>query len=210
MPPPKAVILDRDGTLIDVVRHHETGVITVAFHPCHLRLLPGVLEGLELLVSAGYVLGVATNQPGPAKGQFPVSAVEATNQALSGLLEARGIPIAAFEVCLHHPDGGPGGDPALRQHCSCRKPKPGLLQRVLRNTGVAPDRAWMIGDSPSDVEAAHAAGVRVALLFPRDRCELCPLRDGPSVRPDLSGARLDQLARAIIDHDASACSGSSG
>ena len=204
MLPPKAIILDRDGTLIDVVRHPETGIISVAFHPSHLRLLPGVLEGLTRFASAGYVLGVATNQPGPAKGQFPVSAVEATNQALSRLLQAEGLSIAAFEVCLHHPEGGPGGNPALRQRCSCRKPQPGLLERVLQQTGVAPDRAWMVGDSPSDVEAAHAAGVRAALLFPRDRCELCPLRGGPSVRPDLSGARLDELAREIIEADGSA------
>ena len=35
--------------------------------------------------------------------------------------------IAAVEVCMHHPEGGPGGDPALVRRCDCRKPKPGML-----------------------------------------------------------------------------------
>ena len=78
------------------------------------------------------------------------------------------------------------------------------VERVLQATGVRPEQAWMVGDSPSDIEAARAAGVRSALVFPRDRCELCPLRGGPTVRPDLAGARLDELARAIIEADASA------
>ena len=43
------VILDRDGTLIDVVRDEETGVISTAFHPDQIAILPGVLEGLRLL-----------------------------------------------------------------------------------------------------------------------------------------------------------------
>ena len=47
------IILDRDGTLIDVVRDEETGVLSVAFSPSQLRLLPGVLEGLLLLKAAG-------------------------------------------------------------------------------------------------------------------------------------------------------------
>jgi D-glycero-D-manno-heptose 1,7-bisphosphate phosphatase len=58
----------------------------------------------------------------------------------------------------------------------------------------------MIGDSASDVEAAHAAQVRSALVFPLNRCELCPLRSGPdlSVRPSLVASRFDDLANAIL------------
>ena len=82
----KAVIVDRDKTLIDVVRDEEIGAISVAFHPAQLRLLPGVLDGLGRLRDAGYAIAVATNQPGPAKGQFSRAAVERTNAALVALL----------------------------------------------------------------------------------------------------------------------------
>jgi len=62
----RLALLDRDGTLIDVVRDEETGTLTTAFHPSQIRLLDGVVEGLRVLVDAGYRLAIATNQPGPA------------------------------------------------------------------------------------------------------------------------------------------------
>ena len=198
------VILDRDNTLIDVVRDEETGTVHTAFHPSHLRFLPGVLDGLKLLAAEGYGLAIATNQPGPAKGQISLAAVERTNQALLELLLAEGIEIAALEVCLHHPSGGPGGDERWVGECACRKPKPGLLLDCIARAGFDPARTWMVGDSASDVQAARAAHVRAALLLPLGRCELCPLREGMALasdaRPDLSAARFDDLAKAIVNH----------
>src|SRR5262249_14851095 len=72
---PRLALLDRDGPLIDVVRDEETGTITTAFHPKHLRLLDGVVEGLRTLVDARFLLAIVTNQPGPAKGHFSRDAV---------------------------------------------------------------------------------------------------------------------------------------
>ncbi|MBK7581267.1 MAG: HAD-IIIA family hydrolase [Myxococcales bacterium] len=194
----RGVIVDRDATLIDVVRDEETGAISVAFHPSHLKLLPGVVAGLVALRDAGFVLTIATNQPAPAKGQFSAEAVERTNRALEQLLENEGLRVAAFEVCMHHPDGGPGGDPALHKRCDCRKPEPGLLLRAMAKAGIDPALTWMIGDAPGDVLAARNAGVRSALVFPQNRCELCPLKGGPEVRADLVASRFDEVAQLII------------
>src|SRR5450432_1079576 len=187
------VILDRDGTLIDVVRDDETGTVSVAFHPDQLRLLPGVVDGLRALAAAGYGFAIASNQPGPAKGQYSALAVERTNRALVELLAASGIAILVVEVCLHHPEGGAGGDPELVHDCPCRKPKPGLLLNAMARAGFDPARTWMLGDSAADVTAARAANLRAALVFATNRCEICPLRSGPSVTPDLAAARFDEL-----------------
>jgi D-glycero-D-manno-heptose 1,7-bisphosphate phosphatase len=175
--------------------------VTTAFHPSQIRLLDGVVDGLGLLVEAGYRLAIATNQPGPAKGHFSRGAVEATNAALVDQLGTLGIPIARVAACLHHPDGGAGGDPSLIGPCACRKPKPGLLIELMQALGASPARTWMIGDSMADVDAARAAGVRVGLLFADSRCELCPLRNGPPVIPDCHAAKLPALARAILASD---------
>ena len=89
---PRLALLDRDGTLIDVVRDAETGTITTAFHPNQIRVLDGVVDGLRALVDAGYLLAIVTNQPGPAKGHFGRDAVERTNAALVSTLAARAFP----------------------------------------------------------------------------------------------------------------------
>ena len=198
--PPRAVFLDRDGTLIDFHRDAELGAVVSAFHPNQLRLLPGVVEGLRLLHEAGYRLAIATNQPGPAKGQVSQQAIDRTNQALVALLEGQGIPIVAVAACYHHPEGGEGGDPMLARKCECRKPAPGLLLALARELLVDIGNCWMIGDTASDIEAATRAGCRSALLIDSTRCELCPVRDAIATKPispNISAPRLDVLSRLI-------------
>jgi D-glycero-D-manno-heptose 1,7-bisphosphate phosphatase len=195
----RVAILDRDGTIIDVVRDEETGTVTVAFHPDQLRFLPGAVAGMRALQDAGYVLAIATNQPAPAKGQFSAAAVRRTNDALVSRLADEGIHVAALEACLHHPEGGPGGDPTLVRECDCRKPKAGMLDAIVERLRANRSTSWMVGDSSGDIEAARRAGLRAGLVFAPNRCELCPLRAGPDrLGPDASGSTLAELASAIV------------
>lgn len=200
------IILDRDGTLIDVFRDEETGVISTAFHPNQIRVLSGVIAGLHALRDAGYAFAIATNQPGPAKGQFSAAAVKRTNDALVELLAKEGITIASVKACIHHPDGGPGGDASLVGPCACRKPKAGMLEEIIAELGWSREASWMVGDSAADVEAGALARMRTALVFPSNRCELCPLRpsEGGLVNvsrravPDVHASTLDKVAAKIV------------
>lgn len=198
--PRRGVILDRDGTLIDVVRDEETGTVSVAFHPDQIVFLPTVLEGLQQLQYAGFVLAIATNQPGPAKGQVSRAAVERTNAALVEALMREGISIARLEVCLHHPIGGPRGDPGLIGPCACRKPAPGMLEKLIHTLDLDRHRSFMVGDSEADLRAARASGLGAGLIFSLNRCELCPLRDGPPGTPELHAARFVDLAARLVEH----------
>jgi D-glycero-D-manno-heptose 1,7-bisphosphate phosphatase len=196
----RAVILDRDGTLIDFYRDVELGVVTPAFHPDQVRLLPGVLKGLRTLRDAGYALSIATNQPDAAKGKVPRDAIERTNRRLLEALDEAGIDIASFHACMHHPEGGPGGDSELIRACDCRKPKPGLLDAAMDALGVQKAQCWMIGDTAADAGAAKAAGLRFALLLQTSRCELCQFAGATpqGVEATLRAPTLDQLASAIV------------
>ena len=108
-------ILDRDGTIIDVVRDEETGAIAVAFHPTQLRLLSGAVEGMRALQDAGFVLAIATNQPAPAKGQFSADAVRRTNDALVALLARRRASDRGARGVHAPPDGRRRGRPVARR-----------------------------------------------------------------------------------------------
>ncbi len=197
----RVAIFDRDGTIIDVVRDEETGVVGVAFHPDQLRLLGGAVEGMRAFQDAGFTLAIATNQPAPAKGQFSAAAVRRTNDALVARLADAGVRISAVEVCMHHPEGGPGGDPALVTNCNCRKPKAGMLVELLSRLSGDPAASWMVGDSEGDVRAGRTAGMKTALVFASNRCELCPLRPEAGGRrrisPDAHGASILEVARAV-------------
>jgi len=183
------VVLDRDGTLIDVVRDEETGSIVTAFHPSHVRILPFVVEGLLRLKNGGFRFAIATNQPGPAKGQISADAVLRTNAALVDALAREGLAIEQVAVCMHHPSVS---------DCECRKPKPGMFFDLARDLGADLSSSWCVGDTITDVVAGRAAKMKTALLFDRRRCELCPLRDGITEQPDVSGANLVEIAEAIL------------
>jgi D-glycero-D-manno-heptose 1,7-bisphosphate phosphatase len=58
-------------------------------------------------------------------------------------------------ICPHHPLSP---DPTQRD-CACRKPKPGLILAAARDLNLDLDASLLIGDQPSDIAAARAAGI---------------------------------------------------
>ena len=60
---------------------------------------------------------------------------------------------------------------ALAIDCNCRKPAPGLLLQASSELGLALGESLLIGDKPSDIEAARAAGVGRAYLVASDNPE---------------------------------------
>ena len=76
-------------------------------------------------------------------------------------LKAIGAHIDAFEYCPDHPDAVVE---RYRRVSDRRKPAPGMITDLIKRFPVATDRSILIGDKPSDMEAAEAAGIR-GLLF---------------------------------------------
>jgi D-glycero-D-manno-heptose 1,7-bisphosphate phosphatase len=134
------VFLDRDGTLVE-----DRGY---AWRVEDCVLLPGTLDALRSLRDAGFPLAIVTNQSGIGRGTFSRADFDAFQAHLLDLLERGGIEIEATFVCPHHPDDG----------CSCRKPRPGLLERARDELRADLASSWVVGDSPADMALAEAAG----------------------------------------------------
>ena len=100
------------------------------------RLYPGVLETLRSLAAEGLALGCVTNK----HSAFSVPLLRAVG--LEGVL--------GFTLCADRFED--------------RKPQPNLLLAACRLLGVPPRAMLYVGDSQRDVQAAHAAGCRSALV----------------------------------------------
>src|SRR2546427_2366795 len=141
------VLVDRDG---GIIRDRSDYVKSWS----EVELMPGAIDALTRLHRNGYRVAVVTNQSAIGRGIVPQEVVEDIHRRLATQIAEAGGRIDAFLVCPHTPD----------DQCSCRKPKPGLLQAAKRRLSVESSAPYMIGDQLSDVEAALAAGCRPILV----------------------------------------------
>ena len=144
----KLVILDRDG----VINYDSEHFIK---SPAEWKPLPGSLEAIAKLTQAGYRVVVATNQSGIGRGLFDMDTLNAMHNKMHRAAQTLGGRIDAVFYCPHAADA----------NCGCRKPRPGMLQRIADcfNTGLAGIPA--VGDSLRDLEAAAAVGALPILVL---------------------------------------------
>lgn len=144
----KAVFLDRDGVL-----NQEMGDYVRRFEDFHVL---DNFDALKTLQDRGYMLLVATNQGGLAKGWYTEDELAKMHKHLREVYADRGVTITDFFYCPHHPD--------FTGDCDCRKPKPGLLLQGITKYNIDPTLSYFIGDRERDVEAGTAAGVKGILI----------------------------------------------
>jgi D-glycero-D-manno-heptose 1,7-bisphosphate phosphatase len=141
-PPLKAVLFDRDGTLVVDVPYNSD--------PSLVEAMPGAKAALDSLRAGGFAVGVITNQSGVARGLLTAADVVGVNARVEELLG----PFDVWEMCPHSAEDG----------CPCRKPAPGMVLSACRRLGILAAEAALIGDIGSDVLAAEAAGARGILV----------------------------------------------
>lgn len=145
--PVRAVFFDRDGVLIV-----DSGYLS---NPRDIRWIDGAREALARLAGRGYRLFIVTNQSGIARGYFKEEAVGQVHAAMQAdLPEAARLDDIAY--CPHHPAGSVE---RYAHSCTCRKPEPGMLNRLIERHHIDRAASFMIGDRTSDMEAAAGAGI---------------------------------------------------
>lgn len=135
----KAVFLDRDGT-INVEKDYLYKIEDFEF-------LPGVIEALRVLQSAGYKLVVITNQSGIARGYYTEGDFQKLNTWMLNELKDCGVEIAAVYYCPHHPEAK---IEKYREECSCRKPRLGMYEQAIKDFDIALEESYAIGDKIRD------------------------------------------------------------
>ena len=154
-----AIFFDRDGVL-----NEDSGYV---FEASKLKWIDGAHAAVKAANDAGYFVFVITNQSGVARGFYEESHVEALHAWMSNDLARTGARIDAFEYCPFHPEAP---IERYRQASNRRKPAPGMITDLLDRFPVDVGRSILIGDKPSDIEAAQAAGIK-GYLFQGDNLE---------------------------------------
>ena len=190
----KAVFLDRDGVINELVYHREQGIIDSPFTVEQFRLLPSVCEAIQNLRETDYKIILVSNQPGIAKGILSKVTLNEIKKKMKEELSKGGGSLDREYYCFHHPEAKVE---KLKTNCECRKPNPGLLLQAAQDLDIDLSQSWMIGDGLTDVKAGKGAGVRTILLG-KMKCELCHLMDEEDARPDAIVSNLKEAAQFIL------------
>ena len=182
----KAVLLDRDGTILV-----DRGYVT---SPEMLEPLPGSAEAIVKLREQGWKILLVTNQGQIAKGLITEGELEVIHQRLVMMLGAEGAMLDGIYYCPHHPDGTQS---SFAGECSCRKPRPGMIERAASEHDLDLSECVMIGDTVRDIAAAKTAEVGTTILVRTGHGEKAVLENhgADHVANDLAAAVEWLLAR---------------
>jgi D-glycero-D-manno-heptose 1,7-bisphosphate phosphatase len=162
-----ALFLDRDGVL-----NEDQGYV----HRWEdFRWISGAREAIAAFNRAGWLVIVVTNQSGVGRGFYTEDEMHALHERMNAELAAAGARVDAIYFCADHPEA------ALERYRHPdppgRKPNPGMILQALRDWPIDAARSILVGDKPSDLEAALRAGIRGVLFGGGDLREFLAAED---------------------------------
>ncbi|HEX8442042.1 MAG TPA: HAD-IIIA family hydrolase [Allosphingosinicella sp.] len=141
-----ALFLDRDGVL-----NADHGYVG---SPERFEWLPGARQAIRQANDRGWLVFVVSNQAGVARGFYGEEHVKALHAHMQTELAREGAHVDDFRYCPFHPDGSVE---AYARVSDWRKPAPGMIEDLIRSWPVDRGRSLLVGDQPSDIEAARRA-----------------------------------------------------
>jgi heptosyltransferase-2 len=168
LPDKRAVFFDRDGTLCMDAHYLNDWK--------DFKVFPEV-DGLGELKKAGYRLIGVSNQSGIQRGLVDKSFAEAVNQVF---IDKYGFD--DFYYCPHGPN----------EHCSCRKPEPGMLLKARAQHMINLKQSYVVGDKDADMLLAKAVGAKGILIRTGKQQE--------SAHADFEVENLKDVVDLIISH----------
>ncbi len=168
LPVKRAVFFDRDGTLCrdaDYLNNWDD-----------LEIFPEI-KNLSALRDNGFLLIGVSNQSGIARGIVDESFAKEVNNLF---IDKYGFD--SFYYCPHGPD----------EHCSCRKPEPGMLLKARAKYKIDLKGSFVVGDKDADMLLAKAVGARGILVRTGKQQE--------SPHADFIAKDLREAADLIVTH----------
>jgi len=176
----KAIILDRDGTLIEDKDY--------AYKIEDFELLPGAIEGLKIL-QKNFLLFIVTNQSGIGRGYYTDKEFHKFNDHLIRILKENQIRIERTFYCPH----------VKEDNCECKKPKIKYIREIVDGWNVDIKKSWVIGDHPSDILFGINAGARtVYLISGHGKKHFHELED-EGIKPTMISSNFLNTAKKIIE-----------
>ena len=141
------VFLDRDGVI-----NQDSPQYIKSWS--EFEFIPGSLDALAALNRSGFEVIIITNQSAVQRGLISMADLDQMHAKMQSVIQSRGGRILDIFFCPHLPT----------DDCSCRKPRPGMIERACNKYGIDPATTTMVGDSTRDIECARNAGCARAAL----------------------------------------------
>lgn len=148
IPATGAIFLDRDGVINENRTDHVKCWDEFAF-------IPGALESIQRLTQIGLPIFVVTNQAIVNRKVVTPEIIEGIHQRMIAEITRSGGRITKVYYCPHD----------TNEHCTCRKPAPGMLQQAAQEFGIDLTSSFMVGDAWTDVQAGLSVGARSILVM---------------------------------------------
>lgn len=154
----KVIFLDRDGVINEERNDYVKGWEEFKF-------LPGSISAIRKAFQSGYEIVIVSNQSAVGRGIISLQRLEDIHNKMVEAVEREGGEIKAVYYCPHSPEEG----------CDCRKPRPGLFYRAVKDLGLVLNGSFFIGDSETDIEVGLRVGCRV--IFVTTKLDRSGIRD---------------------------------
>lgn len=174
-----ALFLDRDGVIIHNRANYVRSWEDVKIYPYSL---PAIRQ-----LSPHFSIFIITNQSPIGRGLLEEQEIIQINTKLKNLIIEAGGRVDQIYYCPHAP----------QDNCSCRKPKPGMIQQAAADYKVDLLSSWLIGDAISDIQAGINAGIPNNILLQTGRGKKQLLKSPPGLNY-LIETNLRSAAKKIL------------
>lgn len=151
--PSPALFLDRDGVIIE-----DTGYVGSYDG---IRLVDGIVDTIRHFRDQGYHIFVVTNQSGVGRGYYDEDDYNLVRAKIVSDLKAQNVSLDDERASPYYLKSK---KIEYRRDSEWRKPSPGMILDIAAEWNVDKKNSLLIGDKPTDIEAANAAGL-TGVLF---------------------------------------------